>query len=277
MVSEQTRVYFICNGYIENDVALNVLMHNQGTADEPNKPGEWHRVPSISMLISHPQLGWILADTGSHKDAMNGYWPEAARKNSPVFRNDEDYLEARLAQVGLKPGDIDWLILTHLHLDHAGELRLFSNTKAGRRVIVHEQELKQGLYELFVHNQTLVNAYLKPDFVGLDGIKFEPVTGDTPLADDLELLWLPGHTAGLLGVMVHLQNSGTIIFMSDAAYVSENYGPPSRLPGILHDSVAFKASIEKVRWLERRYNAKVIFGHDLKQFQTLKHSPEFYD
>lgn len=272
-----TKLYFICNGYIENDVALNLLLHNQGTVDEPNKPAEWHRVPSISVLISHPKLGWILIDCGSHKDAMNGYWPEVAGKNSPLVRSPEDLLEARLSQLGLKPGDIDWLILTHLHLDHAGELHLFSNTKAGRRVIVHEQELKQGLFSVFVRNQELANAYLKSDFVGLPGIAYETVTGDTELADDLELLWLPGHTAGLIGVMARLENSGTFIFMSDAAYVSGNYGPPPRLPGILYDSVACLASIEKVRWLERRYNAKVIFGHDMEQFKGLKHSPEYYD
>src|SRR5215204_5612297 len=109
-----TRLYFISNGWIENDVALNVALHNQGTADNPHRAADWHRVPSISLLIQHPTLGWILVDTGSHEDAMDGRWPEAARKGSPLIRTPDDLLGARLGQVGLKPADIDWLVLTHL-------------------------------------------------------------------------------------------------------------------------------------------------------------------
>jgi N-acyl homoserine lactone hydrolase len=274
---KKTRLYILSNGFIENDVALNLLLHNQATIDEPNKPAEWHRVPSICLLIEHPKLGWVLVDTGSSKDALNGGWPEAALKGSPPFRTEADLLEARLASVGVKPADIDWLVITHLHIDHAGGLELFSGTKAGSRVIVHEQELKQALYSVFVRNEAFSNAYWRRDFVGLPGIAFEPVQGDTELADDLTLLWLPGHTAGLLGVMLHLANTGTHIFMSDAAYVSGNYGPPARLPGILYDSVACLNSIERVRWLQRRYDATVLFGHDAEQFKTLKLAPEYYD
>jgi glyoxylase-like metal-dependent hydrolase (beta-lactamase superfamily II) len=50
-----------------------------------------------------------------------------------------------LAQLGLKPSDIDLLVLTHLHFDHAGNLYLFSGTKAGRQIIAHEEEIKQAL------------------------------------------------------------------------------------------------------------------------------------
>jgi glyoxylase-like metal-dependent hydrolase (beta-lactamase superfamily II) len=271
------KLYVLSNGWIENDVALNVLLANQATAADPHKPAGWHRVPSLSLLIEHPRLGWILVDTGSHPDALNGVWPTAALQGSPIFREPEDMLDARLAQVGLTPADIDWVILTHLHLDHAGGLRYFSGTKAGARVVCHEIELKQALYSVFKRNEPLVNAYLRADFVDVPGIMFETVEGDVELADDLHLLWLPGHTAGLLGFMLHLEHSGTIIYMSDAAYVAANYGPPARLPGILYDSVACLRSIERVRWLERRYNATVIFGHDPAQFATLKQSPAYYD
>ena len=54
----------------------------------------------------------ILVDTciGNHK----------ARPNSPGFDNlEQPYLE-RLAQVGFKPEDIDFVLCTHLHVDHVG-------------------------------------------------------------------------------------------------------------------------------------------------------------
>lgn len=277
MATDKTRLYFLSHGTIENDVAVNVLLHNQATADDPHKAADWIRVPVMSALIEHPKLGWILVDTGSHRDAMNGVWPEDTRRATPLTRTPDDLLEARLSQLNLTPADIDWLVLTHMHLDHAGELHLFQGTNAGQRVIVHEVELKQALYEVYRQDEAIARAYLRSDFVGLSGIRYETVQGDTPLADDLELLWLPGHTAGLLGFMIHLENSGTFIFMGDAAYLAANYGPPARLPGFIHDSVACLQTYEKVRWLERRHDATVIFGHDPEQFASLKHSPEYYD
>ena len=54
----------------------------------------------------------ILVDTciGNHK----------ARPNSPGFDNlEQPYLE-RLAQAGFKPEDVDFVLCTHLHVDHVG-------------------------------------------------------------------------------------------------------------------------------------------------------------
>lgn len=90
------------------------------------------------------------------------------------------------------------------------------------------------------------------------------------------LLSLPGHTPGILGVMVELEESGVMIFPQDSVYTKENYGPPARGAGIMHDSIAYYKSIEKVRKLAQKYQAQVIFAHDMEFFQTLKKAPEYY-
>lgn len=274
---EKTKLYILPLGYIENDLALNLALHNQATIDEKNKRAEWTRVSSIALLISHPKLGWVLIDTGSHRDAMVDRWPEANRKLTPLIRTEEDMLESRLAEVGLKPSDIDLLILTHMHLDHAGSLDTFKNTKAGKKVYVHELELKQALFDVFKENKfECVNGYIKSDFVDIPGIAFYPVYGDVKLAKDLELIWLPGHTPGLFGFMITLADSGTIIYTSDAINSSKNYGPPIRISGVVYNAVDMAKSIERVRNLEMLYDAKLIFGHDLENFNTLKKTPDFY-
>jgi glyoxylase-like metal-dependent hydrolase (beta-lactamase superfamily II) len=263
-------------GFIENDIALNLLLHNQATVDDKAKPAQWHRVPSIALLISHPKLGWILVDTGSNKKALEGYWPESALKKLSLIRSTEDMLDYRLAQIGLKPSDIDLLVITHLHLDHAGNLQLFSGTKAGRMIVAHEEEIKQALYDTFMVEGDLVNGYLRPDFVGLPDIAFDPIDSDVKLADDLELIWLPGHTPGTIGIVIHLEKSGTIIYTSDAVNWEPNFGPPIQLSAVFYDSVSMKRMTRHLYWLQKQYNAMLIFGHDMNQYQKLRLAPDGY-
>jgi glyoxylase-like metal-dependent hydrolase (beta-lactamase superfamily II) len=272
----KTRLYVLPLGFIENDIALNLLLHNQATVDDKNKPAQWHRVPSICLLIYQPRLGWVLVDTGSHPEAMNGYWPEKTRKEIPLIRSKEDMLDFRLYQLGLSPDDIDLLVLTHLHLDHAGNLALFSGTRAGQKIIAHELEIKQGLYDTFIERSELVNGYMRPDFVGVENIGFDPIDDDLKLTDDLELLWLPGHTPGTLGVRVDLASTGTVIYTSDAVNWGENLGPPIKLSAVFYDTVTMKKSIRRIQWLQRTSNAMLIFGHDMGQYQGLRLSPDAY-
>ncbi len=273
-----TRLYVISLGFIENDIALNLLLHNQADSDDKYKKAEWHRVPSVCLLIMHPELGNILIDTGSHPQAMEGYWPEETMKKLPLIRTKEDMLDARLGELGLTVNDIDHIILTHLHLDHAGGLCYFSGTHAGQSVIVHAEEIKQALYDTFIGKGELVNGYMRPDFYGLEGIHFDPLLESTELSQDLELLWLPGHTAGTLGVLVHLQNTGTVLYTSDSVNWEANIYPETQLSASFHDSLEMKNSINKIRWIQKRYNAKLIYGHDMNQFKKLKLSPsQYYD
>ncbi len=234
-LSDRTILYILPSGFIENDIALNLLLYNQATVDDKTKPAQWHRVPSICLLISHPRIGWILVDTGSNKKAMDGYWPEIARQKTFLVRKEEDILDSRLAQLGLKPSDIDLLVLTHLHLDHAGNLGMFSGTKAGSHVIAHEEEIKQALYDTYVGEGDLVNGYMRSDFIGIPNIGFDPIDNNIKLAEDLELIWLPGHTPGTIGIMIHLENTGTVIYTSDAVNWEPNFGPPIQLSAVFYD------------------------------------------
>jgi glyoxylase-like metal-dependent hydrolase (beta-lactamase superfamily II) len=46
-------------------------------------------------------------------------------------------LLAALGQAGLEPGDVDWLILTHVHLDHAGGAGALMAALPSARLLVH--------------------------------------------------------------------------------------------------------------------------------------------
>ncbi len=91
------------------------------------------------------------------------------------------------------------------------------------------------------------------------------------------MITLPGHSYGVLGLVVETKNDGVLIFPSDAIYTKANYGPPAKLSGIVYDTLSFFDSIEKVRRLATKHNAKVMFPHDMEFFKTLKLAPQCYE
>jgi hypothetical protein len=62
----------------------------------------------------------------------------------------------------------------------------------------------------------------------------------------------------------------------DAVYNKTVYGPPVRASGLVYDSIAFFKSIERVRSLAKKYNAQIMFSHDMPVFETMKKVPDYY-
>lgn len=227
----------------------------------------WMKSPSYVVYIEHPE-GKILFDTSVTKD-WKKRWPIDIQEWFPYYGDEEELFENRLKQLNIKPGDIDYLVISHLHFDHCGNNDLFLNTKAGSNIIVHEKELESA--------KISGGAYVREDW-DIPGLQYKTVKGDFELVKDVTLIELPGHTAGQYGLMVKLDKEGTFIFTSDAIYTKENYGPPSVRPGIILDSVMWDNTVEKVRKLAKDNNAKVMLGHDYEDVTTKwKLAPQYYE
>ncbi|VBB06701.1 metallo-beta-lactamase [Lucifera butyrica] len=266
------KVYVLDNGWLECDANWMVGLSTVATLQNKECRHKWLKIPVYCVLIDHPE-GKILFDLGCHPNAMKGYWPNGLVSIFPYYYNENQDLERQLALTGTKPGDIKTIILSHMHLDHAGNLYRFEHAD----VYVHRKDFEYG--------QTLVHlspqpenhgAYVKAD-MEVAVKQFHLVDKDFELVPGVEIISLPGHTPGVLGVIVHLAKEGTLIFPQDAVYTRENYGPPVKASGIVHDSLAFFSSVEKVRNYARKYNAKVMFSHDMEFFKTMKHAPQYYE
>lgn len=256
------RVYILNLGWLESERS-NLVQ---------NAPKEHVKLPVMAILIEHPE-GKILYDLGCHPLAMQGYWPENIRKIFPFFMRQEQSLPAQLALCHTDVSEIKTIVLSHMHLDHAGNLALFSQAE----VYVHKADLAYGLRCVGSESMAARDiAYIKADLKS-PVKKYHLVEEDFELASGVQVITLPGHTPGVLGLMVHLPNSGVMIFPQDCIYTAENYGPPIRYSGIMYDLAAYEQSIEKVRALAERYSARVIFAHDMDFFQTLKLAPQFYE
>ena len=109
-------------------------------------------------------------------------------------------LDDGLARVGLTPEDIDIVIFTHLHPDHAGYAERFTNA----RLIVQSAELEDALKG---GNQWYQIATLKL----VKDIDFETICGDQQIDDHVRVLLTPGHTAGGQSVLVETSASKAVI------------------------------------------------------------------
>jgi len=268
------RFYILDLGIIECDEVWLVTAPRPGTVENKTPPANWVALPTYAVLVEHPTLGRVLYDCGCSPE-WRTRWPKSLQSVFPWTK--EVALKDRLAELGLKPDDIDLLVVSHLHMDHAGNIDLFSGTKAGRNVIVSKPEAMYAFYVTNIGPDPNVGAYVKADFSNIPGIVYQPVAQDMEIAKGLELFIQPGHTPGVLGMIVHTENTGTVIFTSDGIYSSKNYGPPPNVPGLCYDSQGFISNVEKVRLLQRKYNAQVFFGHDPAQYEGLRKAPQFYD
>jgi glyoxylase-like metal-dependent hydrolase (beta-lactamase superfamily II) len=265
------KLYILNTGYLETDKNNVVACAAIGTYDKPHISNEWIKLPVMAFLIEAAD-GYILYDTGSNPEAMNGYWQHALQQIYPLYQKPEERLENQLKLCGVKPEDIKTVVLSHMHLDHAGNLQLFPHAT----VYVPKLEFMAAQAQVRLNpDPNTHGGYVKGD-MDRPVKQYVMVEDDFELVPGIEVINLPGHTPALLGLVLHLP-SGVVILPQDCIYSSEIYGPPARLSGLLYDSIAFLKSIEKVRALQKKYNAKVIFAHDEPFFKTLKTAPEFYE
>ena len=260
------RLFVLDLGWVEADLNWILPMHAPATSTVPSRAATWAKVPTLAFLVEHDAAGWILFDTGCHPEAMSGHWPRPMAEMSRCVAGPENTLPAQLERVGLTPADIAHVVISHLHLDHAGGLLHFAGTDAGKGVIAGERELAEALLRTHEAERPYGFGYIKDDFV-MPGIAWELVVGDRWLAEGVELLSLPGHTAGMLGMLVELPETGPVLLPSDTTYTRRNYGPPLRPPASVHDSAALRASVERLREIERRRGARILFSHDWEQYE----------
>lgn len=218
--------------------------------------------PAVALLIQHPTLGNILYDTGNSADFLKTYTPEMLH-NYPI--TEMITIEEALAKEGLTPGDIDQLILSHLHFDHAGGLAAFAGTQAFRHVLVAEADLKQAWWSVTTGQK---GPYIRSLF-DLPGIRFETIRDTTWLAEDLGLFVQQAHTPGVLGMILKTQHHGTLLTTSDTLATAESYQhdlpPGTAAPAV---EAAFHANRRRVQALAAEYQATLLFGHDAAQVQA---------
>lgn len=266
------RFYILDTGYLKTDKNNVVAGSTMATRSRPNVQHTFCNLPVMCILIEQDGQ-YILYDTGSNMHAMQGHWPANLQESYELHQTIEQNLEIQLAMCGVRKEQIGTVVLSHMHFDHTGNIHLF------RDADIYAPKAD------FMAAQTTVRVSDDPDsYCGyckndLDVVvrQYHLVEEDFELVPGVEVINLPGHTPGLLGLMIHLEKGGTYLFPMDAVYTNEIYGPPAKASGLLSDRAQYFASIEKVRRLQKKYHATMIPAHDWDLFQTLKKAPAYYE
>ena len=269
MTNMKAYILHLGNARVESNY---FIAHNTaGTSDNPNAPHQPINVPFSAVLIDHPDAGWVLYDTGTQAN-WEEEWTVAQRRFAMVMKPENTYMEYQLGLVGLKPEDVKHVIMSHLHQDHTGNMRFFTEAD----FYIAKEEMSWAVLNLLAMNeeQYQENPFWVRENVFLKLKSLTYIDRDTELFPGIELVTLPGHSPCVLGLFLHLK-SQPLIFTSDAIHVLQNYN--GQVQGTMYDSLSFVESVRKVKDLEKKHNAKVIFGHDIEQFSGLKKAPEYYE
>ena len=99
-------------------------------------------IPVAFFLIKHPKDN-ILFDTGDNDKIMQDqtHWgPLAAMLDKGV--SADLAIDTQLEKVGVKPSDINYVILGHMHRDHAGNVGKFSTAT----IIIQRDEIENAFW-----------------------------------------------------------------------------------------------------------------------------------
>jgi N-acyl homoserine lactone hydrolase len=173
-----------------------------------SQPGTRLWVPTTAYLILGADAP-ILVDA-SFRDAAEF----TATSGVPARRTPEQQLDAQLARHGLEPGDIGYVLHTHLHHDHTG----LDASLPEARILIQRAELQYAAAPLFP-----VAFFDRVDVAALVGPlwdRVELLDGEGELFTGVRTVHTGGHTPG--HQMVYLDTpQGRAIITGDAAYVAE--------------------------------------------------------
>ena len=227
-------------------------------------------LPVFTFLIEHPK-GLILVDTGwcreispegiyDAKAAVKVLPPHLAALFHPNLPKGMAIHE-QLAAMGIRPEDLDYVLLTHLDPDHVAGLR---HVKRARHIILPEDEY-------FWSCRTVYKAR-QPQNLWIQHPMERPYYRGSPLGpnhwvidlfgdESVQMINVPGHTDGQAAILI--RNGGQFVLLAaDAAYSPRNW-KEGITPGFGFDR---DQQLQSLRWIAEISSdhgcAAVLCSHD---------------
>ncbi|KAL1890767.1 hypothetical protein Sste5346_008092 [Sporothrix stenoceras] len=261
---EGTKMHFLNLGTLECDESWLLRGGNTSTLSNKNPENKRRQLVVLACLIEYPGVGLILYETGCAED-IEVKWGAPLTDVFPRTKyNVENKLPEAIKQTGNDIKDVKAVIIGHLHLDHAGGLEHFLDTDVP--IYVHEEEFKHACWA--VATGADLGVYLS-HYMILDRLKWQTFNdAHLDIYQGITLHHSPGHTPGLVIMQVNLAKDGTFIWTTDQFHISENYELAHPHGGLARDHNAWFNSLTMIKRLQRLFDAKLVFGHDMDVYSS---------
>ena len=223
--------------------------------------GPQMRAPVPTYLIEHPK-GRAMFDTG-----MGQRYRREQDNPLPADKTGLEWFEGmdvatRLKAINVDPASINWIINSHLHIDHCGGNAHFPNAT----VIIQASELETA------RNSEQRYLYTAEDYD--TGQPIKAVSGEYDVFGDGTVRIVPtyGHTPGHQSVIVKLAG-GDVLLAGDCCYTERNLDVMV-LPKATTD---MDLGMETYRRLDtlRKSGTQIMFGHDGLQWKHVTEGVPF--
>lgn len=232
----------------------------------PFKPA---RYPALAFLLRHPQLGWILFDTGYAKhflDATRRLPERLYRTVTPVHLDAQQTLCEQLRRDGIAPADIAAVVLSHFHGDHIAGVCDFPQARLICAREAWDDLQARGRIDALRHG--LLPKLLPDDFLArVEWIEEKPLHGlpatfaafgggyDLLGDGSLVAIALPGHARGHYGVVFDAVDGQRVFLVADAAWSSQairaDTPPPALITGLLGDTRVYRQTLSQLHALAK--------------------------
>jgi glyoxylase-like metal-dependent hydrolase (beta-lactamase superfamily II) len=237
------------------------------SALQSGAPNQQVTVPVGFFVVTHPK-GNFLFDTGNNDKIITdpSYWGPFIQGLTPE-RGPDVAIDTQLQKINLRPDDIKFVAVGHMHLDHGGNVCKFPNAT----FFVQKDEMKNAAWP----EPGTAGPYIPGDVACLrndmgqalpNKYKMEMLEGDMDVFGDGSVVlkrW-PGHTPGSQMAIIRLPKTGTVILTSDNVYFSENV-TKNLLPDIslAYNPTGILNAYAYIRAMQATENASFMTAHDL--------------
>ncbi len=228
-------------------------------------------LPIYAWVIEHPE-GVIVIDTGeTARTSEPGYftrWHPYFRHVKSSVTPDQE-IGPQLRAFGIHPEDVRWVVMTHLHTDHAGGLAHFPKSE----IIINRRA-----YELALGFAGQARGFLPqhyPAWLNPTPVDFKtrpwgsfPASLSLTQAEDVLVVPTSRHTEAHQSVVLRA-NDTTYFFAGDTSYTQELM-LDQQIDGVSLDAASARRTLQRIRQLADQMPLVYLPSHDPESAMRLE-------